>query len=120
MKDATDIQELVTIISELRPHESRELYQMLAKRRRLNTSALQDGESVVMYLTRRAHRKIHPDWATPYPSPKKPKKGKGSKAKKISAKTYDELTQETLAAEKDAGEVELLSSEVSEFDILFS
>ena len=109
MEDATDIQALVTIISELRPHESRKLYQMLAKRRKMNTSALQDGETVVMHLLRRAHRKIHPDWANPVRSPKKTKKSKGT-----IEQSFEQLTQETLAAEKDAGEVEIVSSEVSE------
>ena len=117
MEDATDIQKLVTIISELRPNESRELYQILAKRRRLNTSALLDGEKVVMYLIRRAHRKVHPNWADPKP---RSKKGKGKTRKTKSLKTYNELTQETLAADKDAGEVELLNTDVSEIYVLYS
>ena len=85
----------------------------------MNTSAPQLGEKVVMYLLRRAHRKIHPDWATPLPS-KKPKKGKDTKKKNTSEQTYEALTQETLAAEKDAGEVEVVSAEVRESLNIFS
>ena len=113
LEDATNIHELVTIISELRPEETRELYQMLKKRRQLNTPALLNGENVVMYLYRRAQRKIHPDWAVRKPSPKKTKKGKGAITKTTIVKTLNELTQEALAADKDAGEVEVLSTRVS-------
>ena len=108
---------MVTIISELRPNESRELYQILAKRRRLNTSALLDGEKVVMYLIRRSHRKVYPNWADPKP---RSRKGKEKTTKTKSLKTYNELTQETLAADKDAGEVELLNTNVSEIYVLYS
>ena len=86
----------------------------------MNTPALQDGENVVMYLIRRAHQKVHPEWAATKPLPKKPKKGKGAKTKTERVKTFGELTQETLAADKDAGDVELLSNDVSKFDIFSS
>ena len=75
----------------------------------MNTSALQLGEKVVMYLLRRAHQKIHPDWVAPLPS-KKLMKGKDTKKKNTSEQTYKALTQETLAAKKDAGKVEVVSA----------
>ena len=121
-EDAKDVQKLISHLSTLRPNETKDLYQMLAQKRRENTPELQPGENATMFLIRRSQRKVDPKWAEPprHPSRKGAKgktgkggKGKGGKGKAKSAKAsedFEQLNQEKLEREKDAGEVEVVSS----------
>ena len=113
IEETKDVQKLIKHLSTLRPKEAQALCRRLAEKRRANTSELQPHENVTMFLLRRAMRKIDPKWAEPPPPRKKPpsKKGKKGKVEPVEVNAdFAQLTQEKLARDKEAGEVEVVST----------
>jgi len=120
LEETKNVQKLIHHLQTLRPKETQALYQMLAEKRRANTPELQAHENLTMYLQRRAHRNIDPKWAEPTPPSKSGAKGgkKGAKGKKGKGNSdpvkvirdFEQLTQERLAQDKDAGAAEVIST----------
>lgn len=101
-KQNKDVSSLNASLRKLTHKDCCSLKGRLTKKRIENTPDVQPGEGPVMYLFRRAHREPADDALNAVYDGKKDSKGK----KKSADKAFEELVDESLALEKDAGEAD--------------
>jgi len=114
-EELNDVKALTRMLTTLQIDERKELKARLAIKRQYNTEERHEGEDIVMYLLRRAQREPSKDaydeminWT--YTKTEKKNKKKNKKKGKGTEESIEAVVEAELALDKDAGEVEEVST----------